>query len=256
MSETPLKVWHEHEGKLLRLRLARPKANLIDAAMIAALQQALDQHLGEPRLCSVLLDHEGPHFSFGASVAEHLPDQCAAMLASLHRLIRTVLGAPVPVLVAIRGQCLGGGLELAAAGHILFAAPEARLGQPEIQLGVFPPAATALLPERMARGAAESLLYGGQSISGVEAQQAGLVTVVAEDPEAAALDWFAQGPARHSPSSLRLGVRAARAELVARVLPRLDQLEQLYLRELMSTHDAHEGLNAFLAKRPPVWEGR
>ena len=63
--------------------------------------------------------------------------------------------------MAIRGQCIGGGLEVAAAGHLLFAAPDAKLGQPEITLGVFAPAASCLLPERMGRAAAEELLLSG-----------------------------------------------------------------------------------------------
>lgn len=83
----PLKIWHEADGRLLRLRLNRPKANLVDATMIAALDQALAEHLGNGQLGAVLLDAEGPHFSFGASVEEHLPGQCAAMLAGLHKLI-------------------------------------------------------------------------------------------------------------------------------------------------------------------------
>ena len=75
---SPLKVWIEAEGRLLRLRLSKPKANLIDAAMILALDAALAEHHGNAHLGAVLIDAEGPHFSFGASVEEHLPAQCAA----------------------------------------------------------------------------------------------------------------------------------------------------------------------------------
>ena len=111
--ESPLKVWSERDGKLLRLRLARPKANLIDAEMIAALDHALAENQANASLLAVLLDHEGPHFSFGASVEEHLPGQCADMLRSFHSLVMRLLATPVPVMVAIDGQCLGGGLEVA-----------------------------------------------------------------------------------------------------------------------------------------------
>ena len=132
----PVKTWFEAEGRLLRLRLDRPKANLVDAAMIAALDRTLAEHLGNGKLGAAVLDAEGPHFSFGASVEEHLPDQCAAMLGGLHRLILRMVESPVPLLVAVRGQCLGGGLELALAGHLMFVAPDAVLGQPEMKLGV------------------------------------------------------------------------------------------------------------------------
>lgn len=73
MSDSPLKVWLDQDGTLLRLRLDRPKANIVDAAMIGALQTAFEQHVGQASLRAVLLDAEGPHFSFGASVEEHLP---------------------------------------------------------------------------------------------------------------------------------------------------------------------------------------
>jgi len=124
----PLRAWAEHEGALLRLRLSQPKANLIDAVMIAALHGALAAHRNQSGLRGVLLDAEGPHFSFGASVEEHLPERCAMMLASLHALIVAMLEYPAPILVAVHGQCLGGGLEVALAGGLIFASPDAQLG--------------------------------------------------------------------------------------------------------------------------------
>ncbi len=139
---SPLRVRLERDGALLHLTLDRPKANLIDAAMIAALSSALSAHRGAKGLRGVLLDHVGPHFSFGASVEEHLPAQAAAMLASLHALIGAMLEFPAPILAAVRGQCLGGGLEVALAAGPIFAAPDAKFGQPEIKLGVFAPAAS------------------------------------------------------------------------------------------------------------------
>src|SRR5262250_2272915 len=146
---SPLKDWLDADGALLRLRLARPKANLVDAEMIAALHGALVAHGTNKSLRGVLLDAEGPHFSFGASVEEHLAERCAQMLASLHALVLTLAAYPVPVLVAVRGQCLGGGLEVALAGGPIFASADARFGQPEIRLGVFAPAASCLLPWRV-----------------------------------------------------------------------------------------------------------
>jgi cyclohexa-1,5-dienecarbonyl-CoA hydratase len=256
----PVTVWRDRDGRLLRIRLARPKANVLDAEMMSALDEALagaSRNVnGGPRLRGVLIDHDGPHFSFGASVAEHLPEDCAAMLKGFHGLVQRVLSFPAPVLVAIRGQCLGGGLELASAGHVLFAAPDAKLGQPEISLGVFAPAATALLPERIGRAAAEDLLLSGRSIDGREAHRIGLVNAVSENPEAAALAYFDEHLANRSAASLQFAVLAARRELCDRVRSRLAALEELYLNGLMKTRDAVEGLTAFLEKRPVRWEDR
>ena len=166
---SPLAISTDLDGTVLRLRLNRPKANIVDAEMIAALDAAFAGVDARTDLCAVLVEAEGPHFSFGASVEEHLPDSCAAMLKSLHGLVKRMLACPVPVLVAVRGQCLGGGLEVAMAGHRLFVAPDAKLGQPEMMLGVFAPAASCLLPERVGQARAEDLLYSGRSISGCRA---------------------------------------------------------------------------------------
>lgn len=252
----PVKAWLEGEGALLRLRLARPKANVIDSAMTEALAEALDRHLGHGAQRAVLLDGEGPNFSFGASVEEHLPAHCAAMLARFHALILKLLAAPLPVLVAVRGQCLGGGLELACAGTVIFAAADARLGQPEINLGVFAPAASCLLPLRIGQARAEELLLSGRSIGADEARAAGLVHEVAEDPEAAALSYFERHLGAKSASSLGHALGAVRQGLIAQVRERLAAVEERYLAELMPSHDASEGLNAFLEKRPARWENR
>ncbi len=256
MAESPLKVWSERDGKLLRLRLSRPKANLIDAGMIAALDEALTEHQADDGLLAVLLDHEGPHFSFGASVEEHLPGQCADMLRAIHALVIRLLDFPVPVMVAIDGQCLGGGLEVALSGHLIFASPRAMLGQPEIKLAVFAPAASCLLAERIGRARAEDLLFSGRGVGAEEALRMGLVNAIAEDPEAAALAYFDEHLSGLSASSLRYAVAAARLGFADSVKAKLSEVEELYLNGLMETNDAVEGLRAFIEKQPAVWEHR
>jgi cyclohexa-1,5-dienecarbonyl-CoA hydratase len=256
MSESPLKIWLERDGALLRLRLAKPKANLIDAVMIGALTAAFDAHRGNRGLLAVLVDHEGPHFSFGASVEEHLPGCCEQMLRSLHALLGAMLEWPRPILMAISGQCLGGGLELACAGSALFAAADAQLGQPEMKLGVFAPAASVLLPLRIGQARAEDLLYSGRAISAPTAASWGLVNEVADDPVAAALAYFDKHLAQKSAASLALAVRAVRAPFAKLARARLEDVEALYLAELMATRDASEGLKAFIEKRQPRWEHR
>lgn len=242
------------DGALLRLRLDRPKANLIDAEMIAALEGALATYRSKAGIRGVLLDAEGPHFSFGASVEEHLPHQCAAMLSSLHALVLSMLEFPAPILVVVRGQCLGGGLEVALAGSLVFAAPDAQFGQPETKLGVFAPAASVLLPYRVNQPTAEDLLFSGRSIGATAALAAGLVHTLADDPHAAALAYFEAHLAGKSAAALACAVSAARVGLLHDVRRRLDEVERLYLDRLMQTRDANEGLTAFLEKRVPKWE--
>jgi cyclohexa-1,5-dienecarbonyl-CoA hydratase len=253
-SSAPLKVWLDRSDSLLRLRLARPKANIVDAAMIGALAQAFADHRAPGRLCAALIDAEGPHFSFGASVEEHLPHRCADMLKGLHALLVAMLEWPRPILVAVQGQCLGGGLELALAGTLIFASRDAQLGQPEIKLGVFAPAASCLLPLRLGQPSAEDLLLSGRSVGADEALRLGLVQHVSGNGHDAALEYFDQHLAARSAASLGYAVRAVREPLVPDLKRRLAAVETLYLEGLMASRDAHEGLAAFLAKRQPVWE--
>jgi len=252
----PLDVWLEEDGALLRLRLNAPRANLIDGSMIDALTDALTEYKDQPLLRGIVVDADGPSFSYGASVAEHLPGECRRMLGGLHALILRMVECPVPILVAVRGKCLGGGLEVALAGHLLFVHPDAELGQPEIKLGVFAPAASCLLPELVAPQRALDLLISGRAISGTEAVAAGLGLQVAEDPAQAALEYFQRYLLPGSARSLRYAVQAARQDYAARIRKRIATVERLYLEELMATRDAVEGLEAFMQKRTANWEHR
>ena len=254
--DSPLKVWIERDGALLRLRLARPEGEHRRCGDDRGLQMARSTRTAAiARISAVLLDAEGPHFSFGASVEEHLPGAMRndarqpARAAAFHARM-----AELPILVAVKGQCLGGGLELAMGGSMIFAASDAKMGQPEIQLGVFAPAASVLLPPRIGQAAAEDLLFSGRSIGADEALRLGLVQSVSADPEAAALAYFDQHLAAKSASSLACAVAAVRGGYLLRVRRRIAEVEKLYLQRLMQTRDAKEGLAAFIAKRPPKWE--
>jgi len=234
-------------------RLARPKANVIDSKMTAALLEVFVAAREATSLKAIVLAGAGPNFSFGASVQEHLPEHVGAMLRDFHALFRTMAACEVPLLAAVRGHCLGGGLELASFCHRSFAAPDATLGQPEITLGVFAPVASLLLPHRIGRAHAEDLCLSGRTIPAAEALRIGLVDAIAEDPEAAALAYAGEFLVRHSASSLRHAVRALRGQFQGRFFAELAELEQSYLGELMRTADAGEGIAAFLQKRPPQW---
>lgn len=249
-------VTHAEDGRLALLTLNAGKGNILDTAVIRELQGALLSVAGDPCLRAVVLTAEGPHFSFGASVPEHRRDQVGAMLPTFHALVQTLLEYPLPLWAAVSGNCLGGGLELALATHRIFAHPGALFGQPEIKLGVFAPAGSALLAERLGQPQAERLLLTGATVNAMQAHELGLVDELCGDgelPQAAAAR-FAKPLLGLSSSSLRFAVRAARQGFVERALQRLRSLEQLYLSELVATPDANEGIAAFLEKRAPVWK--
>ena len=241
------------DGALWRVCLATPRANILDTTKIELLDSIFERAARERRLKAVLLDADGPSFSFGASVEEHLPGKFEILIPRFHALLGRMLDASVVTLCAVRGQCLGGGLELASFCHRIFAAPGAQLGQPEIVLGVFAPVASVLLAGRIGRGRAEELCLGGGSLDAAEALRIGLVDELAEDPTAAARAWFRERLLPRSASSLRFAVRAVRQGFARRFREDLERVESLYKSELMATHDAVEGLRAFLEKREAAW---
>jgi cyclohexa-1,5-dienecarbonyl-CoA hydratase len=245
----------EHDGQVARVVLAAPKANIVDQAMMAELDSAFDQLAARRELKAIVLAGEGSNFSFGASVQEHLPEQISATLTRLHALLRRIAEAPAPTIAAVRGQCLGGGLELVLTCDLILAEETAQLGCPEIQLGVFPPAAAALLPVRIGAGPAASLVLSGASMTGTAAAAIGLVnrTAAAGQLETVLTQWLATDFLPRSPSALRYAAVAVRRPLVHALEQDLPGLERLYLQGLMSESDAAEGIQAFLEKRPPRW---
>ncbi len=244
------------DGAIWRARLNTPASNILDRDKIATLSTMFERARRDSSLKAIIIEGEGPNFSFGASVQEHLPDACAGMLSSFHGMFHSMLDASVVTLAAVRGQCLGGGLELAAFCQRVFAADDARLGQPEIALGVFAPVASFILDERVGRGAADDLLLSGRSITAREALQLGLVDEINESPGDAALAYARTHLLPRSASSLRRAVRAGRLGFAERFRTRIVQLESMYLDDLMHTADATEGVRAFLEKRPPAWKNR
>lgn len=245
------------DGAVLDLRLNRPKANILDAAMMQALATELTAAAADPALKLVVIRGTGGHFSFGASVEEHKKEQAPAMLAGFHALIRQLGHLPVPVAALIEGQCLGGAFELVLVCHLLFATPGAQLGCPEIRLGVLPPVLAAVGAQRLGGALAERLLLTGASLPAAEAQQHGLLTLL--EGEAPALEqllaWYRQHLAPLSAFALRQGTRAIRqgSGLFAALDRGLADAEALYLQEILASHDGNEGIEAFLARRPAKW---
>lgn len=240
-------------GALWRVVLATPESNILDMDKSVRLAAIFDRAAGERGLKAIVLDADGPNFSYGASIPQHLPQTFEAMLRAFHRVFDRILEAGVVTLTAVRGHCLGGGLELAAFSNRVFAAPDARLGQPEIALGVLAPVGSVVLAERIGRSRAEDLCLSGRAIAADEALRIGLVDEVTADPAAAAVSYAREHLLPRSASSLRLANRAVRGAFAARFRRELSRVERLYVDELMSTSDAVEGLRAFLEKRKPSW---
>lgn len=235
--------------------LAHPKGNIITSETIAALRSGLESLGGNTRLKLITIEGNGPDFSFGASVPEHAPDRIAEVLPAMHALIGDLLAAPAVTAALVRGRCVGGGFELALACDFIFAESDATFALPEIALGVFPPAASALLPLRVGSARAAQAILTGQVLTAGWWMSCGLIELLAQPGELdTAVDrWFAAHLAPRSAAALRHAAAAARMGLLAHVRQTLPQLERLYLEDLMRTSDAAEGVAAFLEKRPPQW---
>jgi cyclohexa-1,5-dienecarbonyl-CoA hydratase len=254
----PLRIEPRHDGSVLRLVIDRPKANIVTAEVIDALRQAIALVPASGSVKLITLEGAGDHFSYGASVEEHLPERIATVLPALHALVRDIVNIPAWTIAVVRGRCLGGGFELALACDAIVASEDALLGLPEINLGVFPPAGTALLPARVGAASAARSVLTGDALPAAWWLAAGLVQTIAP---AAALDedvdaWFARYCEKRSAAAIRIAARAARWPVRHAAEVVLPELERLYLTELMKTADAAEGIRAFVEKRPPVWTHR
>lgn len=252
-TDAPVRTVLEEDGAWLRLILDAPKGNVLDRRMLRALRAELARPGGAAGLRAISLEGAGPNFSYGASVAEHVPATMAELLHELHGVVRDLQALAVPTLAIVRGQCLGGACELVATCHFVFAAPDAKLGQPEIRLGVFAPLGSLVLPLRLGQAAADDLLLTGRSVDAGEALRMGLVTRVADDPLAEARAFVREHLAPRSSVALRYAVRAARDGFHRALGERLEALEHRYLHELMATADAGEGISAFVERRAPRW---
>jgi cyclohexa-1,5-dienecarbonyl-CoA hydratase len=255
---SPLQVSFSADHSRAAFRLFHPTGNIITSAMVAALSQALESLEQSPHLKLITIEGAGTDFSFGASIPEHAPGAIDRVLPEMHALIYALLDFPAVTAAVARGRCLGGGFELALACDFIFAERTTVFGLPEIALGVFPPAASALLPPRIGSAPATSAILTGASRPADEWLRLGLIERLS-DPGAIEADvtrWFEEHLRGRSAAALRHATAAARLSLRQHVRQVLPELERLYLGDLMNTEDAAEGIAAFLARRAPKWTDR
>jgi cyclohexa-1,5-dienecarbonyl-CoA hydratase len=235
--------------------LDRPPMNVLDLATIGALREALEGLAPRRDVKAVVLRSAVPHvFSAGVDVAIHSRERLGEMLDAFHGVFRVMDGMPQVTVAAVDGLCLGGGCELAAFCDLALATPGSSFGQPEIDVGCFPPLAAALLPRLIGRAAWEMVLLGS-SIDAQRAAELGLVTRVVDDLPAA-VDTWAKWICAKSGAVLALARRALREGAHGSFADGLARSEAIYRDELAKTEDVEEGVRAFLEKRRPHWSDR
>ncbi|HEX5624526.1 MAG TPA: enoyl-CoA hydratase-related protein [Saprospiraceae bacterium] len=254
MSKTMLEF--KYDQSVARITLNDHKGNVLDHLMMEEIQACLDDFRDRPKLKLVVFQGSGKHFSFGASVEEHQREFVEVMLGNFHRMLLSMKNLSIPMLAMVSGQCLGGGLELALMCNQIFADKSARMGQPEINLGVIPPPASILLPEKIGLSRAEDFLITGRSVTAEEAFQMGLVNRLfenKEEMEVGTSSWIETYILPKSASSLRWACQAARIKFNHVFGNFLPQVEQLYLSKVANSHDGNEGIQSFIEKRKPEW---
>ncbi len=240
-----------------RITLNQPPLNIMDIAMMTEIHNALMQIHADNQAKVLVLDHQGKAFSAGVSIQDHTPDKVSSMIERFHGMFRVLESLAVPTLALVDGMALGGGCELAIFCDMVIASERATFGQPEIKVGVFPPLAAVIFPRLVGRNRALELLLTGDVIDANAAKAAGLINQVfpVADFRQKAGEFIAKLTALSAPV-LKLTKRAVDRALNMSVNDGIASVEELYLGELMQTEDAHEGLNAYLEKRKPVWKNK
>ncbi|MGA9040773.1 MAG: enoyl-CoA hydratase/isomerase family protein [Terriglobales bacterium] len=242
---------------LARISLHNPPLNIIDIPMMEELEDALKNIDNNREISVLLLTGSQKDFSAGVDIAAHTPDKIHEMLAKFHGVIHMLINTRKVSLASIRGNCLGGGAELAAVCDLAYASESAVWGFPEIKLGSYPPVAATMLSALVGQKHAAELILTGRSISGREAANIGLANrAVPEGEVEAVVQETVDRLVKLSPVALALAKKAIYVWDAMHFHKGLARAEQIYLDELMNTEDAREGITAFLEKREPVWKGK
>jgi cyclohexa-1,5-dienecarbonyl-CoA hydratase len=245
------------DGDVVSLTLNRPPLNVMNIAMMQEMNAALASLRNHPRLKVLVIQAEGKAFSAGVDVADHTADKVDGMMREFLNLFNLLHGLKCATVAAVDGAALGGGCEVALFCDMVIASERAKFGQPEIKVGVFPPIAAAVVPRLIGRGRALEFLMSGDNLSAVEAERLGLINCVfpvEHFPQH--VQNFVKRLSGHSKIILEMTKQAVDDGLTRARMSAVDHATDFYMNEMMKTEDAHEGLDAFLQKRQPVWKNQ
>jgi cyclohexa-1,5-dienecarbonyl-CoA hydratase len=245
------------EGKAF-LTINRPPMNILNISAMEEINGALSSLAGNKEVKVLVISGNGEKaFSAGVDVVDHTEDKVEKMIQVFHDIFRNLSKLDQVTVAALKGLTLGGGCEIAISCDLIFAADNLKIGQPEIKLCVFPPVALLILPRLIGLKKASELLLTGKIIKAQEAEQIGLINKVVPlasfDSE---LDSFIQPFTELSLVGLKYSKKGINLGLETNFLDGLERLEKIYLEELMTSEDAHEGLKAFTEKRKPLWKNK
>lgn len=252
----------ETVGGVANVTICRPRVlNSLNSDVLYSIIMVLSRIESNPDARVVVIRGEGTKsFVAGADITQmnQLGARAIADYVELgQRAMRRIESFPLPVIAAVNGYALGGGLELALACDIIVAVREAKLGQPEVNLGIIPGfGGTQRLVERCGIGFAKYLVMSGELIDAETARSARLVEMVysAEEFESK-VKMLADNLAKKAPLAVKAGKRVVRAYAEQQIMSGLRHEAEEFLR-LFGSVDREEGMNAFLQKRAPTFFGR
>ncbi len=231
-----------------------PPLNVMNNAMMVEFNGVLDTLVDDDGLAAIVIRGLGKAFSAGVDVGDHSADKVAAMIENFHGIFRKLASTDALTISVVQGAALGGGCELACFCDIVLASDRAKFGQPEVQVGVFPPVAAAILPLLVGLHKAIELNALGSIIRADEAKQLGLVQhVYPLDEFEGKVEEYLGSIRQLSRPVVRLAKKATALTARPQILEHLENAEKLYLDDLMKVADAHEGIDAFMNKRAPEW---
>jgi len=245
------------ENGVARVTLARPKHNVFNIEMLKEFNSELASLADDDGLKCVVLLGEGRSWCAGVEVGDHKPEAAPEMIATFDRVFELLDALEVPVIAAVHGACLGGGMEVAIGCDIIIATRQAIFGQPEIKLGFLPPYAAIRLPQLVGPAKAIEICTTGKRYTADEALQMGFVSQVVDDKAfPGAIEKMIGVIGGSSPLIIRLNKRAVKAHIGLGFAEALQGVSDLFLNVLMKTEDTLEGLRSFEEKRKPVWKNR
>lgn len=236
------------------ITMSREPLNVLHNPMMTEFNSLLESILSRVDLSAIVIGATGKAFSAGVDVKDHSADKVADMIHNFHGIFRKLASTDALTIAAVQGAALGGGCELACFCDIVLASERAKFGQPEVQVGVFPPVAACVLPMQVGIKKAIEFNALGQTINAEEAHRIGMVNAVyPADSFDQQVNDYLDGIRKLSCPIVRMAKRATCMVVREQILAHLDKTEALYLGELMTVADAHEGIAAFLEKRAPTW---
>jgi cyclohexa-1,5-dienecarbonyl-CoA hydratase len=246
---------HVQNGRGI-ITISNPPENRLTEEIIHNLTSVIEdfKHTKDVKLV-VLRSGVGGVFSHGFEPVERSPEKIGTSMAAFSHLLYVMNDLPMIVVCEVDGPCFGASLELAMFCDILVASDSSEFGHPEISHGVFPPIAAALYPHTIGRNRTIELLATGRKVKAEEAYQIGLVNrVLTSTTFAREIEWFYKEILKNSAITLKMMKKAVEAGLYQQVTQAIQTTENVYLNELMRTHDAQEGVAAAIEGRVPVWK--